>query len=190
MVVGAFPMAKLFYLGIRQVSKPLANRIKEAARRSEFFKTYICLPPAQLYHWAEMRTKMRIMGFHSEAIKPLNEEAAAELGANLLGEAIIFACAGSCLLLEFWRQQSLRHRQEVERLTTLRSLRADVDRLEQALDELQVQMREAALRKELDQLQAELRAELREFATNICEERHEPEPEPQPEPQKLPQPPA
>lgn len=47
MVVGAFPMAKLLYLGIRQVSKPLANRIKEAARRSEFFKTYICLPPAQ-----------------------------------------------------------------------------------------------------------------------------------------------
>lgn len=47
MVVGAFPMAKLFYLGIRQVSKPLANRIKDAARRSEFFKTYICLPPAQ-----------------------------------------------------------------------------------------------------------------------------------------------
>lgn len=40
-------MAKLFYLGIRQVSKPLANRIKDAARRSEFFKTYICLPPAQ-----------------------------------------------------------------------------------------------------------------------------------------------
>lgn len=47
MVVGAFPIAKLLYLGIRQVSKPLANRIKEAARRSEFFKTYICLPPAQ-----------------------------------------------------------------------------------------------------------------------------------------------
>lgn len=47
MVVGAFPMAKLLYLGIRQISKPLANRIKEGARRSEFFKTYVCLPPAQ-----------------------------------------------------------------------------------------------------------------------------------------------
>lgn len=47
MVVGAFPMAKLLYLGIRQVSKPLANRIKDAARRSEFFKNYVCLPPAQ-----------------------------------------------------------------------------------------------------------------------------------------------
>uniref|UniRef100_A0A7N5K2D6 Reticulon 2 n=1 Tax=Ailuropoda melanoleuca TaxID=9646 RepID=A0A7N5K2D6_AILME len=106
MVVGAFPMAKLLYLGIRQVSKPLANRIKEAARRSEFFKTYICLPPAQLYHWVEMRTKMRIMGFRGTVIKPLNEEAAAELGAELLGEATIFIVGGGCLVLEYWRHQA------------------------------------------------------------------------------------
>ncbi|KAF6718202.1 Heterogeneous nuclear ribonucleoprotein U-like protein 1 [Oryzias melastigma] len=90
MVVGAFPIAKLLYLGVRQMSKPVANRIKAGARRSEFFKNYICLPPAQLYHWIEMRTKMRIMGFRGSTIKRLNEEAAAELGAELLGEAIIF----------------------------------------------------------------------------------------------------
>ncbi|CAO2626690.1 Optic atrophy 3 protein homolog [Lemmus lemmus] len=118
-----------------------------------------------------MRTKMRIMGFHAEAIKPLNEAAAAELGANLLGEAIIFACAGSCLLLEFWRQQSLKHRKEVERVASLRSLRADVDRLEQALDELQVQVQAAVTRSALEELRAELRAELQEFRTQICEER-------------------
>ena len=47
MVVGAFPIAKLLYLGVRQMSKPVANRIKAGAVRSEFFKTYICLPPAQ-----------------------------------------------------------------------------------------------------------------------------------------------
>ena len=47
MVVGAFPIAKLLYLGVRQMSKPVANRIKAGARRSEFFKSYICLPPAQ-----------------------------------------------------------------------------------------------------------------------------------------------
>ncbi|XP_038196880.1 optic atrophy 3 protein-like [Arvicola amphibius] len=126
-----------------------------------------------------MRTKMRIMGFHAEAIKPLNEVAAAELGANLLGEAIIFACAGSCLLLEFWRQQSLKHRKEVEREASLRSLRADVDRLEQALDELQVQVQAAVTRSTLEELRAELRAELQEFRTQICEEEHQ-EPEPQP----------
>lgn len=50
MVVGAFPMAKLLYLGVRQLSKPVANRIKAGARRSEFFKSYICLPPAQREH--------------------------------------------------------------------------------------------------------------------------------------------
>ncbi|XP_059136756.1 optic atrophy 3 protein isoform X1 [Peromyscus eremicus] len=184
MVVGAFPMAKLLYLGIRQVSKPLANRIKEAARRSEFFKTYICLPPAQLYHWAEMRTKMSIMGFHAESIKPLNEVAAAELGANLLGEAIIFGCAGSCLLLEFWRQQSLKRRKEGERVASLLSLRDDLDRLEQVVDELQVQVQAAVRRSELDQLRAELRAELEEFKGQICTERQEPEPEPEPQPPK------
>ncbi|EPQ05986.1 Optic atrophy 3 protein like protein [Myotis brandtii] len=100
MVVGAFPMAKLLYLGIRQISKPLANRIKAGARRSEFFKTYVCLPPAQLYHWVEMRTKMRIMGFRGTTIKPLNEEAAAELGAELLGEATIFIVGGACMAQE------------------------------------------------------------------------------------------
>ncbi len=41
-----------------------------------------------------MRTKMRIMGFRGSSIKPLNEEAAAELGAELLGEAIIFIIGG------------------------------------------------------------------------------------------------
>ncbi|KAK7800935.1 hypothetical protein U0070_004617 [Myodes glareolus] len=132
-----------------------------------------------VYHWAEMRTKMRIMGFHVEAIKPLNEAAAAELGANLLGEAIIFACAGSCLLLEFWRQQSLKHRKEVEREASLLSLRADVDRLEQVLDELQVQVQAAVTKSALEELRAELRAELQEFRTQICEEeRQEPEPQP------------
>lgn len=29
------------------MSKPIANRIKAGARTSEFFKTYVCLPPAQ-----------------------------------------------------------------------------------------------------------------------------------------------
>lgn len=47
MVVGAFPIAKLLYLGVRQLGKPVANRIKAGARRSEFFKSYVCLPPAQ-----------------------------------------------------------------------------------------------------------------------------------------------
>ncbi|XP_040135559.1 optic atrophy 3 protein isoform X2 [Ictidomys tridecemlineatus] len=157
MVVGAFPMAKLLYLGIRQVSKPLANRIKEAARRSEFFKTYICLPPAQLYHWAEMRTKMRIMGFNAEAVKPLNEGAAAELGAELLGEAIIFVTACGCLLMEYLRQQAQRRRKEAERRAAWNALRDEMGHLALALETLQGQVQATPAKGALEELRQELR---------------------------------
>uniref|UniRef100_A0A8D2JRP7 Outer mitochondrial membrane lipid metabolism regulator OPA3 n=1 Tax=Sciurus vulgaris TaxID=55149 RepID=A0A8D2JRP7_SCIVU len=157
MVVGAFPMAKLLYLGIRQVSKPLANRIKEAARRSEFFKTYICLPPAQLYHWVEMRTKMRIMGFNAEAVKPLNEGAAAELGAELLGEAIIFVTACGCLLIEYRRQQAQRHRKELERRASWDALRDEMGHLALALEALQAQVQATPAKGALEELREELR---------------------------------
>ncbi|XP_069918194.1 optic atrophy 3 protein isoform X2 [Oryctolagus cuniculus] len=164
MVVGAFPMAKLLYLGIRQVSKPLANRIKEAARRSEFFKTYICLPPAQLYHWVEMRTKMSVMGFKAEAVKPLNEEAAAELGAELLGEATIFIVACSCLLLEYWRQQAQRRRNKVERLAAWDALRDEVGHLALALEALQEQVQAVPPQSALE----ELRAQVQEVRAQLC----------------------
>ncbi|XP_055992301.1 optic atrophy 3 protein [Sorex fumeus] len=160
MVVGAFPMAKLMYLGIRQVSKPLANRIKDAARRSEFFKTYICLPPAQLYHWVEMRTKMRIMGFRGTAIKPLNEEAAADLGAELLGEATIFLVGGGCLVLEYWRHQVQQRKKDEEQRAAWDALQDEVGRLALAVEALQAQGSPQAALDELRHQMQEVRAQL------------------------------
>ncbi|XP_004607787.1 optic atrophy 3 protein-like [Sorex araneus] len=160
MVVGAFPMAKLMYLGIRQVSKPLANRIKDAARRSEFFKTYICLPPAQLYHWVEMRTKMRIMGFRGTAIKPLNEEAAADLGAELLGEATIFLVGGGCLVLEYWRHQVQQRKKDEEQRAAWDALQDEVGRLALAVEALQAQGSPQAALDELRRQMQEVRAQL------------------------------
>ncbi|XP_049755949.1 optic atrophy 3 protein-like [Elephas maximus indicus] len=164
MVVGAFPMAKLIYLGIRQVSKPLANRIKEAARRSEFFKNYICLPPAQLYHWVEMRTKMRIMGFRGAAVKPLNEEAAAELGAELLGEATIFIVGGGCLVLEYWRHQMQQRNKEEEQRAAWNALQDEVGRLALTLEALQAQMQAVPSQGAVE----ELRAQLQEVHPQVC----------------------
>ncbi|XP_061683415.1 optic atrophy 3 protein homolog [Syngnathoides biaculeatus] len=142
MVVGAFPIAKLLYLGVKQMSKPVANRIKAGARRSEFFKNYICLPPAQLYHWIEMRTKMRIMGFRGASIKPLNEDAAAELGAELLGETVIFLVGGGCMVLEYTRQAANARRKEDELNQTLISLQTQVAELTFTTETLSAQLRE------------------------------------------------
>ncbi|KAM4642622.1 optic atrophy 3 protein [Discoglossus pictus] len=141
MVVGAFPIAKLLYLGIRQISKPLANRIKAGARASPFFRTYICLPPAQVYHWVEMRSKMRIMGFRGAAIKPLNEDAAAELGAELLGEAIIFLVGGGCLVAEYTRQAINSRKKEEELEARLGSLEGEIARLTLLTEELDARAR-------------------------------------------------
>ncbi|KAI9542195.1 Optic atrophy 3 protein [Dissostichus eleginoides] len=142
MVVGAFPIAKLLYLGVRQLSKPIANRIKAGARRSEFFKNYICLPPAQIYHWIEMRTKMRIMGFRGATIKPLNEELAAELGAELLGEGIIFIIGTGCMVLEYSRQATNSRHKEEEQNETIISLQTQIAELAMTTETLDARLRE------------------------------------------------
>ncbi|XP_031983106.1 optic atrophy 3 protein [Corvus moneduloides] len=141
MVAGAFPLAKLLTLGARQLSRPLAARIKAGARASPFFRTYICLPPAQLYHWVEMRTKMRLLGFRGAAVKPLNEDAAAELGAELLGEALVFGVGGLCLYLEYLRQAGQSRRREEHLEQTLSDLRQGLEQLQRDLDELRAQGR-------------------------------------------------
>ncbi|KAL1470144.1 hypothetical protein MTO96_040625 [Rhipicephalus appendiculatus] len=119
MVVAAFPIAKLAALAFRQLSKPLANRIKQGAKNSPFFRTYVCMPPAQLYHWVEVNVKMRILNLGKPTeVPPLNEAMAIELGAELLGEMIIFAAAAATLIAEYMRQarnERLREDAKVEK---------------------------------------------------------------------------
>lgn len=47
MVAAAFPVAKLGALVMKQLSKPIANYAKSKAKESLFFRTYVCMPPAQ-----------------------------------------------------------------------------------------------------------------------------------------------
>lgn len=105
MAVGAFPLIKLGALAIRQISKPLANIIKTRAKSNPFFRTYICMPPAQIYHYLDVNVRMRLLGLERPAnVKKLNETAAIELGAELLGETIIFFVAVLTLVGEYYRQ--------------------------------------------------------------------------------------
>ncbi|XP_027801778.1 optic atrophy 3 protein [Marmota flaviventris] len=110
-----------------------------------------------VYHWAEMRTKMRIMGFNAEAVKPLNEGAAAELGAELLGEAIIFVTACGCLLMEYLRQQAQRRHKEAERRAAWNALRDEMGHLALALETLQGQVQATPAKGALEELRQELR---------------------------------
>lgn len=105
MVVGAFPAAKLGVLAMKQISKPIASLLKERAKNSPFFRKYVCMPPAQFYNWMEVKTKMWAMNLGKPTNVPvLNEAMAIELGANLLGEIVIFTIGAGLLLLEYQRQ--------------------------------------------------------------------------------------
>lgn len=85
---------------------------------------------------------MRIMGFRGSTIKPLNEDAAAELGAELLGEAIIFLVGGGCMVLEYSRQASNARRKEEELNESITSLQTQLAELTLTTETLDAQLRE------------------------------------------------
>lgn len=102
---GVFPLAKLGVLAIRQIAKPLANVIKNRAKASPIFRDYICMPPAQIYHWCEVNVKMRMLNLGKpREVRKLDQNAAIELGADLLGEIVIFTVGAVVLILEYSRQ--------------------------------------------------------------------------------------
>ncbi|XP_066229855.1 optic atrophy 3 protein-like [Saccopteryx leptura] len=111
-----------------------------------------------------MRTKMRIMGLDAETVKPLNEAAAAELGAELLGEATIFVVGGGCLMLEYWRQKRQHRRKERQQHVAWDAMQDEVGRLALALEALEAQVQVAPQRCDLE----ELRKQIEEVRAQLC----------------------
>ena len=97
MAVGAaFPLAKLGFLLIKQVSKPIAKSIAQRAKNSPFFKNWICIPVAQAFHFYEVKVKMTALNLGSgrvTKVPKLSETQAVQQGAELLSEIIILSIA-------------------------------------------------------------------------------------------------
>uniref|UniRef100_A0A0A9YUQ8 Putative OPA3-like protein CG13603 n=1 Tax=Lygus hesperus TaxID=30085 RepID=A0A0A9YUQ8_LYGHE len=148
MVAAVFPVAKLGVLLVKQVSKPIANILKENAKRHPFFRKHVCMPPAQIYNWCEVKMKMWVMNLGKPVeIPKLNEAMAIELGANLLGETIIFSIAALLLFLEYSRQARKEAAKEAARIeeltnitTAIRDIALQADRQDAQLRELMRQL--------------------------------------------------
>ncbi|KAI4469241.1 optic atrophy 3 protein opa3 [Holotrichia oblita] len=148
MVVGAFPAAKLGALLLKQISKPIANAAKAQAKNSPVFRKYICMPPAQFYNWCEVQTKMWILNLGKPVNIPvLNEAMAIELGANLLGEGIIFLIAAGILIGEYYRSSVKETKKEEAK-------KAEMVQIQRTLQELYFTMEKQG-------------AELREMTRNM-----------------------
>lgn len=143
MVIGAFPIAKLGALLIKQVSKPIANVVKERAKTHPFFRKYFCMPPAQLYNWCEVQTKMWILNLGKPVSVPvLNEAMAIELGANLVGEGIIFIIAAGIVLSEYNRSTRKENAKEEEKELEMETLKHNIHELSIQTETQAAQIRE------------------------------------------------
>lgn len=130
MPVGVFPALKLGVLFIKQISKPLAKFLVNQAKSHPIFRTYFIVPPAQFYHWAEVKAKMYIMNLGKPTkVAKLNETMAIELGASLIGELIIFGIAGGCVILEYNRQVTKEAKKEEIRLMQIQKFTDDIQAL-------------------------------------------------------------
>ncbi|KAF3430846.1 hypothetical protein E2986_08842 [Frieseomelitta varia] len=130
MVVGVFPALKLGVLFVKQISKPIAKFLVNQAKNHPVFRTYFIIPPAQFYHWAEVNAKIK-----PTKVAKLNETMAIELGANLMGEVIIFSVAGGCLILEYNRQVAKEAKKEEARLQQIQLFTNDIKNLNQITSE-------------------------------------------------------
>ncbi|CAF0726567.1 unnamed protein product [Adineta steineri] len=125
-----FPLIKLAIVFFKQVSKPLAAQIKARAKNSEFFKKYVCMPPAQFYHWYDVNLRMRMLGIETKKVAKMNEEAAVALGADILGEGVILGVAIAGLALEYARQSknnAIKETRQQERLVGMEQQIAELE---------------------------------------------------------------
>lgn len=142
------PLVKLGYLFIRTVAKPIASAIKSHAREHPKFRAFFT-SIAQSYHRLEVRMRRRIVlrtsendvasiGSEQHSVKPLDEQRAIDLGANFVGESVVFLVAGVVLVIdqlqarqrEFERRALVESRLE-ELFTETNSLKGEMEKLKQ-----------------------------------------------------------
>lgn len=90
---------------------------------SVFSHTWLCL--LAVYHWMEVNFRLRLMGMgKAKNVERLTEDMAIELGAEMLGEFIIFTVAAGTLLLEYNKsvtKEALKEEREKHQMLMLKS---------------------------------------------------------------------
>ena len=148
MAVGAaFPLAKLGFLLIRQVSKPIAKSIAERAKKSPVFANWICKPVAQLFHFYEVKVKMKALNLSTgkvTKVPKLSETQAVQQGAEILSEVIILSIASAILIYEYNRQKEKEEAKEDKVRADREAIKNKIYDLELKVEKQSVQIRNLA----------------------------------------------
>ena len=148
MAVGAaFPLAKLGFLVVKQVSKPIAKSIAERAKASPFFKNWVCIPVAQLFHFYEVKVKMATLNLGTgkvTKVPKLSEDQAVKQGAELLSEIIILSIASGILIYEYNRSKEKEDAKEAKVKADREAIKDKIYNLELKVEKQSVQIRNLA----------------------------------------------
>jgi DNA-binding transcriptional MocR family regulator len=119
---------KLFFLAVRQVSKPLAAVAKRGATESPLLRQVI-VSIGQTINRARIQVTRMADGKTSLAnISPLNEEKAVAVGAELVSEGVIYTIAGSTVFYE-WRMTKREKEQNAAKAAAAEVRRREEQRL-------------------------------------------------------------
>jgi len=145
-MVAAFPVAKLGFLFVKQISKPVAKQIAARAKSSRLFRDYVCIPVAQLFHWYEVKLKVQMMNVGGKVTKvpKLNEAKAIEQGSEILSEFILLSIASTILIYEYNRSKEKEDKKEEDLALERERLRNKIFEIEFKVEKQTTQIRELA----------------------------------------------
>ncbi|BFF90911.1 putative OPA3-like protein8 [Drosophila madeirensis] len=119
MVIGTFPIGKVFIFTMKKISRPVSNLLKSYAKHHPVFRRIVCIPPGQLYNNLEVRLKLQFLKLKQpKRVPPLTPAMATKVGADLLGEVIVTSIGVFLLYYEVSRQKlkdekkHIRHREQ------------------------------------------------------------------------------
>ena len=105
----AFPLAKLGVLLVKQISKPLAKRFANRAKKNLVFRDWVCVPTGQFFHLCEARLRLASLDLALKRtvlkVPKLSEKDAIEHGSTILSEALILCTAVAILVYEYKKSQ-------------------------------------------------------------------------------------
>merc|ERR1719263_1226819 len=151
------PVLKLGLIAVKQISKPVASRIKAAALTSDIIKQMMVRVGRRL-HYNVFQLERVADGrpvMSKEQVPVLNEKLASERGADFLAEMVVFGVAAGALGIEQWESRRReraaaaaleRHEADKEaeaiRRQELNEQRqwAELSRLHQTVDELKARL--------------------------------------------------
>jgi hypothetical protein len=96
-----------------------------------------------VYNWLQMNVKMRVMGLPGKVrVTRLSEETAVELGAELIGEFVIYTVASVGIIAEYYRSSRKEQEKQSSQDLSIEDLQSKVKSMELNSEQQAAQLRE------------------------------------------------